>query len=223
MLLALHRQATRSHRPSMAMPLAAAPYRASGLVLWRKADNRKLSTSVKCQKQTNSQQINARHLALKRRARRSGDHHTSARNAADYSPVDAGPTSRVAVGPTLNRDGSRRSTLSQTNRTIRIHIMSTTRNYLDSKPVNSSVAFELRTSSICRDSTRALAFKASIVELWGCNFSSSSIRLLNDASSSRSRSISALRLSNRTGFQTLCARMMRPLLWSRLRELHLWP
>jgi hypothetical protein len=33
MLLALHRQATHSHRPSMAMPLAAAPYRASGLVL----------------------------------------------------------------------------------------------------------------------------------------------------------------------------------------------
>ena len=32
MLLALHRRATRSHRPSMAMPLAAAPYRASGLV-----------------------------------------------------------------------------------------------------------------------------------------------------------------------------------------------
>jgi hypothetical protein len=35
MLLALHRQATRSHRPSIAgtaMPLAAAPYRASGLV-----------------------------------------------------------------------------------------------------------------------------------------------------------------------------------------------
>jgi len=31
MLLALHRRATRSHRPSMAMPLAAAPYRASGL------------------------------------------------------------------------------------------------------------------------------------------------------------------------------------------------
>ncbi len=33
----LHRQATRSHRPSIAgtaMPLAAAPYRASGLVLW---------------------------------------------------------------------------------------------------------------------------------------------------------------------------------------------
>jgi hypothetical protein len=40
MLLALHRQATRSHRPSMAMPLAAAPYRASGLVLWHKADIR---------------------------------------------------------------------------------------------------------------------------------------------------------------------------------------
>jgi hypothetical protein len=91
--------------------------------------------------------------------------------------------------------------------------MSATRNYLDSKPVNSSVAFELRTSSICRDSTRAFAFKASIVELWGCNFSSSSIRLLNDASSSRSRSISALRLSTPTGFQTLCAlMMMRPLL-----------
>jgi hypothetical protein len=37
MLLALHRQAPRSHRPSIAgtaMPLAAAPYRASGLVLW---------------------------------------------------------------------------------------------------------------------------------------------------------------------------------------------
>src|ERR1700688_957611 len=34
MLLALHRQATRSHRPSMAMPLAAAPYRASGFVHW---------------------------------------------------------------------------------------------------------------------------------------------------------------------------------------------
>jgi len=33
MLLALHRQATRSHRQSMAMPLAAAPYRASGLLL----------------------------------------------------------------------------------------------------------------------------------------------------------------------------------------------
>src|SRR5258706_15203362 len=38
MLLALHRQATRSHRPSMAMPLAAAPYRASGLVPWHLAD-----------------------------------------------------------------------------------------------------------------------------------------------------------------------------------------
>ena len=38
MLLALHRQATRSHRPSMAMPLAPATYRASGLVLWHKTD-----------------------------------------------------------------------------------------------------------------------------------------------------------------------------------------
>jgi hypothetical protein len=38
MLLALHRQATRSHRQSMAMPLAAAPYRASGLVLWHFSD-----------------------------------------------------------------------------------------------------------------------------------------------------------------------------------------
>jgi hypothetical protein len=59
----------------------------------------------------------------KRLARRSGDHHTSARDAADYSPVDAGLTSRVSVGPTLYRDGSRRSTLSQTNGTILIHIM----------------------------------------------------------------------------------------------------
>ena len=38
MLMALHRQATRSHRPSTAMPLAAAPYRASGLVLWHFSD-----------------------------------------------------------------------------------------------------------------------------------------------------------------------------------------
>jgi hypothetical protein len=37
-LLALHRQATRSHRPSMAMPPAAAPYCASGLVIWRITD-----------------------------------------------------------------------------------------------------------------------------------------------------------------------------------------
>src|SRR6202023_3802849 len=39
--LALHRQATRSHRPSIAgtaMPLAAAPYRASGLVRWHISD-----------------------------------------------------------------------------------------------------------------------------------------------------------------------------------------
>jgi hypothetical protein len=38
---ALHRQATRSHRPSIAgtaMPLAAPPYRASGLVLWHKCE-----------------------------------------------------------------------------------------------------------------------------------------------------------------------------------------
>ena len=43
MLLALHRQVTRSRRPSIAgtaVPLAAAPYRASGLVLWRKAVTR---------------------------------------------------------------------------------------------------------------------------------------------------------------------------------------
>lgn len=38
-------------------------------------------------------------------ARRSGDHHTSARDAADYSPADAGLTSRVSVDPTLYRDG----------------------------------------------------------------------------------------------------------------------
>jgi len=41
MLLALHRQATRSHRPSLAMPLAAASYRASGLVRWREADSQR--------------------------------------------------------------------------------------------------------------------------------------------------------------------------------------
>ena len=40
---------------------------------------------------------------------------------ADYSPVGAGLTSRLAVGPILDRDGSRRSTLSQTNGTILIH------------------------------------------------------------------------------------------------------
>ena len=49
MPLALHRQATRSHRPSMAMPLAAAPYRASGLVHWREADIRRSVRSEKCQ------------------------------------------------------------------------------------------------------------------------------------------------------------------------------
>jgi hypothetical protein len=38
MLLALHRRATRSHRRPMAMPLAAAPYRASGLVHWHFSD-----------------------------------------------------------------------------------------------------------------------------------------------------------------------------------------
>jgi hypothetical protein len=32
MLLALQRRSNSSHRPSMAMPLAATPYRASGLV-----------------------------------------------------------------------------------------------------------------------------------------------------------------------------------------------
>ena len=57
----------------------------------------------------------------KRLARLSGDHHTSARDAADYLPVDAGLASRESVGPTLYRDGSRRSTLSQTNGTILIH------------------------------------------------------------------------------------------------------
>jgi hypothetical protein len=38
------------------MSLAAAPYRASGLVLWRKADIRELSTSVKCQFRTHAPQ-----------------------------------------------------------------------------------------------------------------------------------------------------------------------
>src|ERR1700730_3757059 len=47
MLLALHRQATRSHRPSMAMPLAAAPYRASGLVLWHFSDMSGLAGEVR--------------------------------------------------------------------------------------------------------------------------------------------------------------------------------
>ena len=47
MLLALHRQATRSHRPSMAMPLAAALYRASGLVPWHETDMPKWSLYVR--------------------------------------------------------------------------------------------------------------------------------------------------------------------------------
>src|SRR5580692_1830637 len=38
MLLTLHRQATRSHRQSMAAPVAAAPCRASGLVQWPATD-----------------------------------------------------------------------------------------------------------------------------------------------------------------------------------------
>src|ERR1035441_9601449 len=49
MLLALHRQAPRSHRPSIAgtaMPLAAAPYRASGLVLWHETVMPVLSPQV---------------------------------------------------------------------------------------------------------------------------------------------------------------------------------
>jgi hypothetical protein len=48
MLLALHRRATRSHRPSMAMPPAAANYRASGLVPWRKAAVRQDITLGMC-------------------------------------------------------------------------------------------------------------------------------------------------------------------------------
>jgi hypothetical protein len=85
--------------------------------------------------------------------------------------IDAGNTRHISLAARLRR-------------TLATHFLfRLARNYLDSKPVNSSVAFELRTSSICRDSAMAFAFKASIVELWGCNFSSSSIRLLNDASS----------------------------------------
>jgi hypothetical protein len=41
---------------------------------------------------------------------------------------------------------------------------------------------EQRTSSICRASTIALAFKVSIIELSVCFFSSSAIRLLNAVS-----------------------------------------
>src|SRR5258708_38103247 len=47
MLVTLHRRATRSHRPSMAMPPAAVPYRASGLVLWHKTDTAIASLDVR--------------------------------------------------------------------------------------------------------------------------------------------------------------------------------
>src|ERR1700723_4040698 len=52
----------------------------------------------------------------------------------------------------------------------------TIRYYFASKPVKSS--FEQRSSSICRDSSSAFAFNASIFKLSGCSFSSSMIRLL---------------------------------------------
>src|ERR1700736_5582416 len=75
-----------------------------------------------------------------------------------------------------------------------------------------SFALEQRISSICRASTSALVFSASIFEASGCCFSSSSIRSLNEASSRRRCSISASLLTGPTVFQTLCAGMMRPLL-----------
>lgn len=72
--------------------------------------------------------------------------------------------------------------------------------YFASKSVK-SFALEHRISSICRASTSALALSASIFDASGCCFSSSSIRLLNAASSRRRRSISALFLTGPTGFQ----------------------
>jgi hypothetical protein len=103
------------------------------------------------------------------------------------------------------------------SRTVRVRWF-----YFASKPVRSPVAPEQRSSSICRDSISALIFNASIVEPSGCRFSSSSIRLLNEASSRRRRSISASGLNCSTGFQLRRARMVVPLLWSRLRERYLW-
>jgi hypothetical protein len=46
---------------------------------------------------------------------------------------------------------------------------------------------------------------------------------LNEASSRRRRSISALLFTDPTGFQILCAGMMRSPAWSRLREPESWP
>jgi hypothetical protein len=84
------------------------------------------------------------------------------------------------------------------------------RGYLASKSVNSSVAFAQRNSSICLDTTIALAFNAPIFKLSGCNFSSSSIRSLNETNSLRSCSISALSLSPPIGFQALRALTIFP-------------
>ena len=52
--------------------------------------------------------------------------------------------------------------------------------YFASKPVK-SLALEQRISSICRARTSALVLSASIFDMSGCFFSSSSIRLLNEA------------------------------------------
>jgi hypothetical protein len=96
------------------------------------------------------------------------------------------------------------------------------RGYFASKQVK-SFALEQRISSICRASKSALTFRASIFDASGCCFSSSSMRSLNEASSRRRRSISASFLTDTTGFQTLCAGMMRSPAWSRLREPNSWP
>jgi hypothetical protein len=80
--------------------------------------------------------------------------------------------------------------------------------YFASRSVK-SFALEQQISSICRASTSALTLSASIFDASGCCFSSSPIRSLNEASSRRRRSISAFDLTGVTGFQTLCARMMR--------------
>src|SRR5882757_908374 len=94
--------------------------------------------------------------------------------------------------------------------------------YFASKPVK-SLALEQRISSICRARTSALALSASIFDASGCFFSSSSIRLLNEASSRRRCSIYALLFTGPTVFQTLCAAMMRSPALSRLREPESWP
>jgi hypothetical protein len=104
MLLALHRQATRSHRPSMAMPLAAALYRASGLVLWHLADLIVAAINVRCCGNSRPQPS----IRSDVRMTANGGYCCKSRKSIDAENLATSPCAERISGPEKCRSSSRK-------------------------------------------------------------------------------------------------------------------